>query len=154
MIEMLIYFAAPVYDFQEPQPFSGELWFNPYHDIDTNHWRRANFHFHTRKWAGITSGTGTEQDCYEQYKRLGYTIASLSHYQHISDILKDSVCYVPVYEHGVNFWKKHQLLIGAKKVLWLDYTLGQNMNHRQLRVVFMGTPEFAVESLKIGRAHV
>ncbi|MBL7138976.1 MAG: hypothetical protein ISS17_09405 [Bacteroidales bacterium] len=129
--ELVIYFMAPIYIFEEPKPFSGEQWFNPYHNIDSGNWHRANFHFHTKRWAGITSGKGTEEECYEQYRKLGYSVAALSHYQHITEFQKDSPFYIPVYEHGFGVRKKHQLLIGAKKVLWLDYFLIQNVNHKQ-----------------------
>lgn len=131
LIELVIYFLAPIYHFQEPEPFSGEMWYNPYQNLDTNHWRRANFHFHTRRWAGITAGKGTEEECYEQYKRLGYSVCALSHYQHITEFQKDSPYYIPVYEHGFGIRKKHQMLLGAKKVLWFDYSLVQNINHKQ-----------------------
>lgn len=83
LIEFVIYSLAPIYDFQEPEPFSGELWYSPYHNIDTNNWHRTNFHFHTHRWGGITSGHGTEEECYEQYRDLGYTMTALSHYQYI-----------------------------------------------------------------------
>ena len=131
LIELVIYSLAPIYDFQEPEPFTGDLWFNPYHDIDTLNWHRANFHFHTHRWGGITAGHGTEQECYEQYKKLGYTITALSHYQYITEFQKDSPFYIPVYEHGFGVRKKHQMLIGAKDVLWFDYSLVQNVNHKQ-----------------------
>ncbi|MFH0760802.1 MAG: hypothetical protein V2A67_04805 [Bacteroidota bacterium] len=131
LVEMVIYFLAPIYIFEEPRPFSGTLWYNPYHDIDTAHWRKANFHFHTIRWAGITSGEGTEQDCYEQYKKLGYTVAALSHYQYITEFQKDSPYYIPVYEHGFGVRKKHQVLLGSKEVLWFDYSFFQNLNHKQ-----------------------
>ena len=111
LIEIVIYFLAPIYDFPPPQPFKGQFWYNPYHEIDTGNWYRANFHFHTRRWGGITSGSGTEEDCYNQYRRLGYTVSALSHYQHITEFQKDSPCYVPVYEHGFGIRKKHQILI-------------------------------------------
>jgi len=131
LFEMVLYFLAPIYNFDEPEPFTGDKWYNPYHDIDTGNWHRANFHFHTKRWAGITAGTGTETEYYEQYKRLGYSVAALSHYQHITDFHKDSTYYIPVYEHGFGIRKKHQMLIGAKEVLWLDYSLVQNINHKQ-----------------------
>lgn len=131
LLELLLYFLAPIYDFQKPVPFSGPYWYNPYHDIDTGNWRRANFHFHTVKWGGITAGKGTEQDCYEQYKRLNYTVAAISHYQHITGFQKDSAYFIPVYEHGFGIRKKHQMLIGAEKILWFDYSLIQNIHHKQ-----------------------
>lgn len=129
--EMLIYFLAPVYDFRKPEPFAGDHWYNPYHDIDTANWHRANFHFHTMKWGGITAGEGSEEDCYNRYKALDYTVAALSHYQYITEFQKDSPYYIPVYEHGFGIRKKHQMLIGARQVLWLDYSLIQNVNHKQ-----------------------
>jgi hypothetical protein len=131
LIEFVIYSLAPIYDFQEPEPFSGELWYSPYHNIDTNNWHRTNFHFHTHRWGGITSGHGTEEECYEQYRDLGYTMTALSHYQYITEFHKDSVYYIPVYEHGFGIRKKHQMLIGAKDVLWFDYSIIQNVNHKQ-----------------------
>lgn len=131
LIQLVLYFLTPIYDFQEPAPFSGSQWYNPYHPIDTNHWRRANFHFHTHRWGGITSGKGTEQECYDQYKRLGYAVASLSHYQYITEFQKDSPWYIPVYEHGFGIRKKHQMLLGAREVLWFDYSLIQNIHHKQ-----------------------
>jgi hypothetical protein len=131
LVEAVIYFLAPIYDFEEPKPFSGENWYNPYHDIDTNNWHRANFHFHTHRWGGVTSGKGTEQECYEQYRRLGYSVICLSHYQHITEFQKDSPFYIPVYEHGFGIRKKHQMVVGAHEVLWLDYSLVQNINHKQ-----------------------
>lgn len=131
LIELVIYFLAPIYDFKEPEPFSGNQWYNPYHDIDTGNWHRANFHFHTKRWAGITAGEGTEEESYRQFKRLGYTVSALSHYQHITEFQKDSPFYIPVYEHGFGVRKKHQILIGATEVLWLDYSLVQNVNHKQ-----------------------
>lgn len=131
LIELVIYSLAPVYRFEEPRPFSGNRWYNPYHEIDTAHWRRANFHFHTLRWGGITSGKGTEQDCYDRYKKLGYTVSAISHYQYITEFQKDSPYYIPVYEHGIGLWKKHQMLVGAKEVLWFDYPFFQNLHHKQ-----------------------
>ncbi|MFC2102510.1 hypothetical protein ACFLS7_05905 [Bacteroidota bacterium] len=131
LIQLVLLSLAPIYDFQEPEPFTGDQWYNPYHNIDTNNWRRANFHFHTHRWGGITSGHGTETECYEQYNRLGYTVAALSHYQYITEFQKDSPYYIPVYEHGFGIRKKHQMLLGAKEVVWLDYSLVQNLNHKQ-----------------------
>lgn len=131
LIQAVIYFLAPIYKFEEPQPFSGQQWYSPYHDIDTSNWHRANFHFHTHRWGGITAGHGTEEECYEQYRKLGYTISALSHYQYITEFQKDSPFYFPVYEHGFGVRKKHQMLLGAKKVLWFDYSLVQNVNHKQ-----------------------
>jgi len=130
--ELSLYFLAPVYDFTRPQPFSGEQIYNPYKGMDSTHWRKANFHFHTRIWGGITSGRQNTSDAfYNTYKALAYDAPQISNYQSINNRFKDSAFYVPVYEHGFGIRKKHQILIGARKVLWLDYSLVQNLGHKQ-----------------------
>ena len=58
-------------------------------------------------------------------------MSGVSDYQKINSFNKDSVFYIPAYEHGFGVRKKHQILIGAKEVLWLDYSLFQNLNHKQ-----------------------
>jgi len=50
-LELLIYFMAPVYDFPAPQSFSGKKIYNPYESMDSNQWKKANFHFHAHAWA-------------------------------------------------------------------------------------------------------
>jgi hypothetical protein len=62
---------------------------------------------------------------------LGYDVPCISNYQSISRFNQDSSFYIPVYEHGFGVRKKHQLLIGAHRVLWRDYSFFQNLNHRQ-----------------------
>jgi hypothetical protein len=131
-LELLIYFVAPVYDFPVPQPFSGEKIYNPYEGMDSTNWKKANFHFHVHAWGGLTSGrNNTVGEFWKTYKKLGYDVPCISDYQHINTFNRDSSFYIPAYEHGFGLRKKHQLLIGAKKVLWLDYSLFQNRNHKQ-----------------------
>ncbi|HZX62250.1 MAG TPA: hypothetical protein VFE66_03475, partial [Bacteroidales bacterium] len=131
-LELLIYFTAPVYDFPVPQPFSGEKIYNPYNGMDSTQWKKANFHFHANAWGGLTSGrNNTVEEFWKTYKKLGYDVPCISDYQKINSFNKDSSFYIPAYEHGFGLKKKHQMLIGAKKVLWLDYSLFQNRNHKQ-----------------------
>ncbi len=132
ILELLIFFMAPVYDFPVPQPFSGEKIYNPYEGMDSTHWKKINFHFHVHAWGGLTSGrNNTVEDFWKTYKKLGYDIPCISDYQHINPFNRDSIFYIPAYEHGFGLRKKHQLLIGARSVLWLDYSLFQNLNHKQ-----------------------
>ncbi|MCK9422919.1 MAG: hypothetical protein M0Q38_09995 [Bacteroidales bacterium] len=132
VFELVIYFMTPVYDFPFPQPFSGDRFYNPYQGMDSTHWRKANFHFHTRAWGGLTSGRhNTHEAFYRTYKALGYDAPQISNYQSIDNFFSDSSFYIPVYEHGFGVRKKHQMLLGAHKVLWLDYSLIQNLNHKQ-----------------------
>lgn len=130
--ELVIYFIAPVYNFPEPKPFSGEKLYNPYQGMDSLNWKKVNFHFHVRAWGGLTSGRNNSvEDFWSTYKKLGYDVPCISDYQHINTFNKDSSFYIPAYEHGFGLRKKHQLLIGARKVLWLDYSLFQDLNHKQ-----------------------
>ncbi len=130
--ELILYFLVPVYDFPLPRPFAGEKFYNPYQGMDSTYWRKANFHFHARAWAGLTSGRHNTTDAfYNTYKALGYDAPQISNYQSIEESFKDSSFYIPVYEHGFGIRKKHQILIGAHKVLWLDYSLTQNLSHKQ-----------------------
>ncbi len=132
LFELILFFATPIYDFYQPGPFSGNQWFNPYKEMENTQWRKTNFHFHTRAWGGLTSGrNNTHDEFYKTYKRFDYDAPQISNYQRIDKFFKDSSFYIPVYEHGYGLQKKHQLLIGSKKVLWLDYPLYQNVHHKQ-----------------------
>jgi hypothetical protein len=132
ILELVIYFTAPVYDFPVPKPFSGEKIYNPYAGMDNTQWKKANFHFHANAWGGLTSGRNNNvEEFWKTYKKLGYDVPCISDYQKINSFNKDSSFYIPTYEHGFGMRKKHQMLIGAKKVLWLDYSIFQNRNHKQ-----------------------
>jgi hypothetical protein len=131
-IELLLYFTAPVYDFPGPAPFSGDRFYNPYEGVDGTSWKKANFHFHSRAWWGLTSGReNTYEEFYRIYKMLGYHYPQISDYQRINRHFSDSSFYIPAYEHGYGIRKKHHILIGAKEILWLDYSLYQNLHHKQ-----------------------
>ena len=132
LFEVSFYFIVPVYNFPRPEPFKGKNLYNPYEGMDKNCWRKVNFHFHTRAWGGITSGRqNTNELFWETYKKLGYDAPFISNYQQISKFNKDSAFYIPVYEHGFGIRKKHQVCIGAKKVLWFDLSLFQDLDHKQ-----------------------
>lgn len=131
-IEAVLYFWAPVYDFPEPKPFSGDRFYNPYAGLDSSGWKKCNFHFHVKEWWGLTAGrNNTPGELYSVYKWMNYDAPEISNYQSISTEFRDSAFYIPVYEHGFGIRKKHQMLIGAKNVLWLDYSVIQNRSHKQ-----------------------
>jgi len=132
LVESGIYLLAPIYDFHEPRPFSGNKLFNPYEGLDSAHWHKANFHFHTRAWGGSTSGSqNSHAGFYRIYKMMGYDAPQISNYQSIDRTFADSIWFIQTYEHGFGIRKKHQILIGAREVLWLDYSLFQNRHHKQ-----------------------
>jgi hypothetical protein len=132
LYQLVLYLSTPVYSFRAPEPFSGDKWYNPYAGMDSTSWRKANFHFHTREWYGLTAGRGnTEDQFWKTYKMLKYDVPYISNYMSINDYNKDSAFYIPVYEHGYGVRKKHQILIGAHAVLWRDYSFVQNLNIKQ-----------------------
>ncbi len=113
-------------------PFSGDKIYNPYTDIDSKGWKKANFHMHTHQWGGISNGRkNSEMAVDTMYHYLGYDIIGISDYQYINYYNKNQPGFVPAYEHGYMFPKNHQLVIGAKKVRWLDYVFPQTLNNKQ-----------------------
>ncbi|MEI7663769.1 MAG: hypothetical protein WCK34_16300 [Bacteroidota bacterium] len=131
-VELVLYFLVQVYDFPGQHPFSGEKIYNPYLGIDSTRWHKTNFHFHTRVWGGLTSGRSNSNEAfYRIYKALGYDAPQISNYQSINESFRDSSFYIPGYEHGFGIRKKHQVLIGSHQVLWLDYSIVQNLSHKQ-----------------------
>ncbi|MGL5014541.1 MAG: hypothetical protein ACRC6V_09670 [Bacteroidales bacterium] len=117
----LFYLWSPLYDFESPEPFSGESIYNPYAEVDSSQWRRSNFHAHHRMWAGLTNGGCTQEELINAYQGLGYEFIGISNYQSMTDWREGTPKYIPLYEHGWGVTKFHQLVFGAEKVTWFDY---------------------------------
>jgi len=79
----------------------------------------------------VTDGSGSGLEYYNAYQKMGYDIIGLSNYQEITPAFPGDRLYVPVYEHGWNVWKRHHLCVGAREVVWLDYSLFQSLHHKQ-----------------------
>ena len=122
------YAWGPVYSFPEPRVFSGNHFLNPYGEQPGN-WQRANFHAHGRAWYGITNGRQSDHEVVTRYRQLGYTVPGVSDYQRIA--AQHGVPTIPLYEHGYNIGKHHQLAIGAHAVEWFDFPLWQSTSHQQ-----------------------
>ncbi|HWW88818.1 MAG TPA: hypothetical protein VNZ26_34735, partial [Vicinamibacterales bacterium] len=125
---ILPYGFSPIYRFPSPQPFTGSQLRNPYANL-RGRWLRANLHAHGNVWGGMTSGRQTDTEVVHAYRTRQYDIAGLSNYQHIST--SDLVPTLPIYEHGFNIGKRHQLAIGAKRVDWFDFPFWQGINQKQ-----------------------
>lgn len=126
------YITCPVYNFGSSEPFTGKNFYNPYQDIDSSFWRKANFQIQSYAWKGVTSGRGnTNEKIYDIYNQLGYDIIATSDYQKINRYRQDEPDYIPVYEHGYGIKKNHQVLVGAEKVLWKDYPFFQTIHNKQ-----------------------
>ncbi len=131
-LQAFFYATAPVYRFDEPKAFHGDILFNPYADIDENDWLKANFQLQSRAWGGITNGRKNQNDSVKAiYRKLGYDIAAISDYQKINYFEEDSAYFIPTYEHGYNIFKTHQVCIGSQKVHWRDYLCRQNLSQKQ-----------------------
>jgi hypothetical protein len=124
----LPYVWAPQYRFPEPTPFSGTRWLNPYAGAGPA-WQRANLHAHGRAWNGFTNGVQSDDEIAARYRELGYDVPGVSDYQRIAAL--HGVATIPLYEHGFNIGKHHQLAIGAHAVAWFDFPLWQSVSQQQ-----------------------
>ncbi len=128
----LPFIISPVYDFPEPNPFSGDKIWNPYQNIDSNNWRKGNFQIQSLAWGGITDGSNNPTDSvFALYQSLGYDIIGISDYQKINTFYEGNPDYIPIYEHGFNMRKTHQVSIGVEKVIWLDFLFYQTTSQKQ-----------------------
>lgn len=125
---LLPYAWAPVYRFPEPSPFQGSQFWNPY-AAASGTWARANLHAHGHAWLGLTSGVQPDDAVAARYRAMGYTVAGVSDYQRIAAF--HGVDTLPLYEHGFNLGKNHQLAIGAHSVDWFDLPLWQTPSEQQ-----------------------
>ena len=119
------YITCPIYSFDEPKPFSGTSFYNPYQTINVDTWKKCVFHLHSKSWLGLTNGENSYEEMIEAYTQLNYDIIAVSDYMKISPQL------IPVYEHGYNVKKTHQLAIGTQKIMWRDYFFPQNLHQKQ-----------------------
>jgi hypothetical protein len=129
---LIFYLTAPVYHFDEPEPFSGEFIHNPYLGMNPDYWRKYNFQVQSRAWGGITDGRQNTNEMIDSiYHLLGYDYVATSDYQRINYHGSENKRFIPTYEHGFGIRKTHQVCIGAEKVLWIDYPFFQNLSHKQ-----------------------
>lgn len=122
------YIWGPIYRFPHATRFSGSAFFNPYTHL-TGAWQRTNLHAHGHAWVGLTNGQQTDQEIVQRYRNLGYTVPGVSDYQRIA--AHYGVETMPIYEHGYNIGKRHQLAIGARSVQWFDFLLWQSLSQEQ-----------------------
>jgi hypothetical protein len=121
---------APDYEFPPPTPFHGDRWYNPYAGYRGGG-LRANFHAHSEAWSGLTFGDTPPRQLYGLYKALGYEVIGISDYMAIEGPQDPNDPYLSAYEHGYTPGRRHQTVIGAKRVNWLDYPLGASANQKQ-----------------------
>lgn len=117
------------YVYAPPIPFQGDSIVNPYQGINGNNVQVANFHAHTKN--GILNGKGSPIDVYAKYDSIGVDIHPVSQYHNIDTSGLSNTGYIPVYEHGYNIGKTHQLIIGANRVINKDFIFFQTLHNKQ-----------------------
>ena len=129
---VVFYLMAPIYDFSEPREFTGDKLYNPYEQMDSNHWKRYNFQVQSKAWGGITDGRKNSNHLIDSvYSELGFDYVATSDYMKINYHNVNSPEFIPTYEHGYNIYKTHQVCIGAKRVLWIDFLFFQTLSMKQ-----------------------
>lgn len=132
ILAILITSFSPIYDFSEPQPFSGTDIYNPYKSVDGNTpWLRANFHTHTKVEGILNECDYWPAEVIAEFKKYGYDIVTFSNHNEITTIYREEECGVRAYEHGYNILKSHNLIFGAEDELSYDMLLPIFTSQRQ-----------------------
>jgi hypothetical protein len=137
-ISLMTYVPVDYYYIPESGKFNGSNFYNAYEGINEKMLLKANFHAHTKKWGGITFGDISEEELYKLYQGLGYDIIGISDYMHINRRFKDSIGFIPIYEHGINLKKTHQLVLGAREVSWSEQPYYQGFHQKQSNLNYIG----------------
>lgn len=131
MILVLQYGVNAKYTFPEPHPFTGNYIYNPYKNLDPGKWKIANFHAHAWKPFEVKDRTLSSRNLDSLYNFLGYNIITISDYQSINQYENKNLWFIPVYEHGFQYYKNHQLILNAKHVDWHDFPFRQTLSNKQ-----------------------
>ena len=137
LLAIVVTSPSPIYHFAEPQPFSGDDIFDPYHNIspDTK-WARANFHTHTRVEGPLNECEYTPEQTLAEYKRYGYNIVTFSNHNLITEHPEPEL-YVSLYEHGYNLLKYHKLTFGSSEVLHFDHLVPLLASQKQWQIALL-----------------
>ncbi|TMI83802.1 MAG: hypothetical protein E6H10_07150 [Bacteroidetes bacterium] len=126
------YFVSKHYNYAYPSVFKGKYLYNPYDSLK-KHWWKSNFHAHSIAWHHLPNGHQSPKKIIAHYKKdLKYDIACLSNYEKRTHYLPPSdPHYIPVYEHGYNIGKVHQLVFGRDPIVYYDIALFQTLDNKQ-----------------------
>jgi len=126
------YLTTSIYKLPSSSAFHGDKVYNPYNFSDTSSWLKANFQVQSHAWGGLTDGRKNSNDQIQTiYKNLEYDIIGISDYMKINKYGQHQNLYIPIYEHGYNLLKRHQICIGAETITYFDFPLFQNIHHKQ-----------------------
>ena len=86
IVQVAFYLSAPIYDFSEPQEFTGSKLYNPYKNMDNEFWRKYNFQVQSKAWGGVTDGRKNTNELIDSvYRELGFDYVATSDYMKIND---------------------------------------------------------------------
>ena len=131
---VISYMLVPVYKFSYGTPFSGDRIYNPYKDIDSTAWRKANFHCHQKEKPQCNY---TVEQMLDAYYRNGYDIASISDHQCLNYEHANRPGFIPTYEHGYGINGYHQLVMGAEEVTWREFPLMITQSQMQYMLAWL-----------------
>lgn len=135
LLAVIVTGVSFVYNFRDPQPFSGPDIFNPYRNIDTVHcWKRANFHTHSRVEGLLNECEYTAEQTYNKYREFGYDIVTFSNHNQIIPHPAGDSLHMNLYEHGYNLFKFHKLVFGSESVNYFDNLLPLFTFQRQTQI--------------------
>lgn len=136
---IILFSISPIYNFEDPKPFSGPDIFNPYARLDTTiGWKRANFHTHTRVKGLFNECEFWPDYVDEAYRKFGYDIVTFSNHNKLTIHPYDPSLQVNVYEHGYNLFKYHKLVFGCSKVNHFDHFLPLVASQKQWQLFYLG----------------
>ncbi len=123
------YLKIEIFYKEKNKPFAGDFFYNPYKTFKTGT-LKANFHAHSKDCTFSPREPLNSSVVYDHYRKKGYDITSLSDYQKIT-IPDEGKNYIPVYEHGYNLLKSHQLVINSERVSFFDFSVFTFYHTRQ-----------------------
>ncbi len=121
------YLFTPVYDFSEPRPFSGEALYNPYAGADFGEAKKAVLHFHTT----LSDGKDAPDVIVGAYRDMGYEVISVADHDRITPAGIDPARELGTYEHGLNAYRFHNVVIGAERPDRFQLPLWQCVSGRE-----------------------
>lgn len=83
LIGTLPYYWTNIFNFSEPKPFQGEVFYNPYKNISKS-WIKANLHAHSILHHGLAYGQNTPEELFHVYDSMNYDLACISNYNNMS----------------------------------------------------------------------
>ena len=131
LLTTCLYIQCNIYTFQPAASFAGKSLYNPYNNDTSASWVKANFHAHSIAWNHLTDGHQTPDEIEDIYNKLGYSVACISNYQQVTNVQNNRVQSLPVYEHGYNISKTHQLVFEPTKVSFFDIPFLQTTSMKQ-----------------------